>query len=111
MVKNLRLPPQNFEAVRSASGSLMLDKNAIIKIADIIDANDFYQPHHQKIYKSVMDLFEKGEPIDVLTVSNRLKEKKELKLVGGVDYLTELIESVPTAAHIAHYAGIVRENR
>ena len=111
MVKNLRLPPQDIEAERSVLGSLMLDKNAIIKIADIIDANDFYQPHHQKIYESVMDLFEKGEPIDVLTVSNRLKEKKELKLIGGVDYLTELIESVPTAAHIAHYAGIVRENR
>ncbi len=111
MVKNLKLPPQDIEAERSVLGSLMLDKNAIIKIADILSAQDFYQPHHQKIYESVMDLFEKGEPIDVLTVSNRLKEKKELKLVGGEGYLTELIEAVPTAAHIAHYANIVRENR
>ncbi|HXF44421.1 MAG TPA: replicative DNA helicase [Candidatus Paceibacterota bacterium] len=111
MVKNLKLPPQDIEAERSVLGSLMLDKNAVIKVADILAPGDFYQPHHQKIFESVLDLFEKGEPIDVLTVSNRLKEKKELKLVGGVEYLTELIESVPTAAHIVHYATIVRENR
>jgi len=111
MVKNLKLPPQDIEAERSVLGSLMLDKNAIIKIADILAPSDFYQPHHQKIYESVIDLFEAGEPIDVLTVANRLKEKKELKLVGGESYLTELIEAVPTAAHIVHYANIVRENR
>lgn len=109
--KNLKLPPQDLEAERSVLGALMLDKNAVLKIVDLIDPLDFYHPNHQKIYESAVDLFEQGEPIDLLTVSSRLKEKKQLKAVGGADYLTELINSVPTSAHADHYANIVREKR
>ncbi|MCP6720244.1 MAG: replicative DNA helicase [Patescibacteria group bacterium] len=111
MPKNLKLPPQDLEAERSVLGSLVLDKNAILKVVDVIQPTDFYHPNHQKIYESVLDLFEQGEPVDLLTVSSRLKEKHQLKEVGGANYLTELINSVPTAAHVIPYANIVREKR
>jgi len=111
MPKDLKLPPQDLEAERSVLGSLVLDKNAILKVVDVIQPTDFYHPSHQKIYESVLDLFEHGEPVDLLTVSSRLKEKHQLKEVGGADYLTELINSVPTAAHVIPYANIVREKR
>lgn len=109
--KNLKLPPQDLEAESSVLGALMIDKNAIIRVADILNANDFYHPAHQKIYATIIELFEKGKPIDMLTVSNRLKEKKLLKEIGGTDFLAEIINNVPTSAHIIHYANIVRENR
>lgn len=105
----IKIPPQDLEAERSVLGSLMLDKNAILKVADSLKMTDFYHPQHQKIYESILDLFQGGEPIDVLTVSNRLREKQELKGIGGPDYLAELVSGVPTAAHVAHYATIVKE--
>lgn len=112
MPKNqIKLPPQDLEAERSVLGALLIDKNAILKVVDIIEPSDFYHPHNQQIYESIVELFEKGEPIDILTVSNRLKEKKKIKEVGGAEYLTELVSAVPTSAHIAHYANIVKENR
>ena len=111
MPKDFKIPPQDLEAERSLLGSLVLDKNAILKVVDIIQPTDFYHPNHQKIYESILDLFEQGEPIDLLTVSSRLKEKKQLKDVGGADYLTELINNVPTAAHVVPYSNIVREKR
>ncbi len=111
MPKDFKTPPQDLEAERSLLGSLVLDKNAILKVVDVIQPTDFYHPNHQKIYESILDLFEQGEPIDLLTVSSRLKEKKQLKEIGGADCLTELINSVPTAAHVVPYANIVREKR
>ncbi len=108
---NLKIPPQDIEAEASVLGALMLDRNAVIKVADMLVASDFYQPAHQKIYEVILELFEKGEPIDLLTVSNRLKDKQWLSNVGGTDYLTELVGSVPTSAHVSHYATIVREKR
>lgn len=107
----LKLPPQDLDAERSVLGALLLDKNAVIKVMDIITASDFYHPAHQRIYDAIVGLFERGEPIDLLTVSNKLKEKKALKDVGGADYLAELVSSVPTSAHVERYAGIVKENR
>ena len=89
----------------------MLDKEAIIKVADILSPNDFYNPAHQKVYGAILELFEKGKPIDVLTVNTALKEKKQLKKIGGASYLSDLIESVPSSAHITSYATIVREKR
>ncbi len=109
--KNIKLPPQDLEAEYSVLGALMVEKNAIIKIADSLTPADFYHPSNQKIYEVILELFEQNKPIDLLTVSNRLKEKKVLKETGGVDYLTDLINSVPTSAHIAHYANIVKEKR
>ena len=72
---DLKLPPQDIEAERSVLGALMLDKNAVIKIADLITAEDFYQPSHSKIFDSIYELFNKNEPIDILSVTNKLKIK------------------------------------
>ena len=97
------LPPQNIEAEQSVLGSLMLDKEAIIRVADILKPEDFYRGAHSNIYQTMLELFEKNEPIDLLSLTNRLKEKKQLKEIGKTSYLTSLVNSVPTAAHITHY--------
>jgi len=106
-----RLPPQSIEAEKSILGCLMLDKNATIKVADFLAPRDFYRGIHQEIYRACQELFEKGEPIDLLSVSNRLKDKKLLEEIGGNSYLTELINSVPTSAHVFNYAKIVQRKR
>ena len=107
----MKLPPQDTEAERSVLGALMLDKNAIVNVADFLAPSDFYENKHRKIYESIIELWSKGEPVDLLTVSHALKAGKQLQDVGGIDYLTELAESVPTSAHVVHYAEIVKEQR
>ena len=109
--KNLKLPPQDVEAEISVLGALMLDKDAVLKVVDSLKPEDFYHPAHQKIYKAMLELFERSKPIDMLTVSTRLKEKKLFKEVGGINYLTDLVEKVPTSAHVEHYAEIVHEKQ
>ncbi len=106
-----KLPPQNLEAEKSTLGCLLLDKDAIIKVADFLRVKDFYRKNHQRIYESVIDLFERNEPIDLLSISSRLKEKNQLEEVGGNVYLTELVNSVPTAVHVLNYAKIVQKKR
>ncbi len=106
-----KLPPQSIEAEQSLLGCLVLDKNAITKVADFLGPQDFYRGTHQEIYQACQDLFEKGEPIDLLSLSNRLKEKNQLEEIGGNSYLTELINSVPTASHVLNYAKIVQRKR
>lgn len=106
-----KLPPQSLEAEHSLLGSLLLDKDAIIKVADFLQSRDFYKKIHQDIYRAMIDLFEKGEPIDVLSVSTRLKEKNLLEEIGGNSYLTNLVNSVPTATHVLNYAKIVQRKR
>ncbi len=105
------MPPQNLEAEQSVLGALMLDKNAIINVADILLPEDFYKPAHAKIYDSILKLYEKREPIDILSVTSKLKNEGILQEVGGNSYLTQLMESVPTSAHAEHYAKIVKEKR
>ncbi len=104
-----KLPPQNVEAEQSVLGSLMIDKNAIIKIADLIQPDDFYKNSHGKIYNAMLYLYEHHEPIDILSLSNRLKETEELEEVGGHSYLASLANTVPTAANIVHYTKIVEK--
>ena len=106
-----KLPPQSIEAEKSVLGCLMLDKNAIIKVADFFKPRDFYKAVHQEIYKVIIELFEKEDPIDLLSVSNRLKDKNLLEEIGGNAYLTDLINSVPTASHVINYAKIVQSKR
>lgn len=111
MDKNInieRIPPQNLEAEAGVLGSLMLDKDAIIKVADILHSEDFYDERHKAIYLVMLDLYEKNISIDILTVSNLLDEQKKLEFVGGSSYLATLVNSVPTAAHVIHYATIIR---
>lgn len=103
-----KLPPQNTEAEKSVLGSLLIDKDAIIQVADILSPKDFYKEIHGEIYSVMLDLFEKREPIDVLSLANRLSEKKLLEEIGGRSYLISLANAVPTAAHVIHYAKIVQ---
>jgi replicative DNA helicase len=106
-----KLPPQNIEAEQSLLGCLMIDKNAMYKVADFLLPIDFYKSIHKEIYESCLDLFGKGEPIDLLSIAGILKDKKLLDNIGGNAYLTDLINSVPTAAHILNYAKIVQKKR
>lgn len=106
-----KLPPQSAEAEKSLLGSLILDKEAITKVADFLQVQDFYKKSHQEIYQATLDLFDKGEPIDVLSISTRLKEKKLLEKIGDVDYLTELVNYVPTSSNVLNYAKIVQKKR
>ncbi|GAI24581.1 unnamed protein product, partial [marine sediment metagenome] len=106
-----KLPPQNIEAEESTLGSLMIDKDAIVKIADVLFPEDFYQPQHRIIYKAILNLYQQNAPIDVLSLSNRLKEKKQLGEIGGASFLTSLVNKTPTSAHVVHYANIVHEKR
>lgn len=99
------------EAEQCLLGCLMLDKNAIIKIVDFVNAEDFYKEIHKEIYASMVDLFSKLEPIDIVSVSTKLKEKNRLEQVGGSGYLSSLINTVPTATHVANYAKTVKEKK
>ena len=106
-----KVPPQNLEAEISLLGSLMIDKDAIIKVSDFLLPRDFYKQGHREIYEAMLGLFNKGEPIDLLSVSVSLKEKGVFDKIGGSAYLTEMINSVPTASHVLNYAKIVQKKR
>ena len=106
-----RKPPQDLEAEVSVLGSLMLDHEGIFRVADALSTQDFYKPSHREIYDAIMDLFTRKEPVDVLSVTSRLREKNKLDEIGGSAYLATLVNAVPTASHIEHYASIVRRKR
>lgn len=104
-----KVPPQNIQAEASLIGSLLLDREAIIKVADIVAGDDFYVDKNRLIYEAILGLYEKREPIDVVTLSNRLESMGELEAIGGGAYLVELVNGVPSAAHVVHYAQIVAQ--
>jgi len=106
-----KIPPQNVDAEQCLLGCLMLDKDAIIKVVDFIKPEDFYKGSHQDVYQIMMELYEKSDPIDILSVSSRLKERNKLEDVGGTSYLTTLINTVPTATHVSNYAKTVRQKK
>ncbi|MEK7564928.1 MAG: replicative DNA helicase [Patescibacteria group bacterium] len=106
-----KLPPQSIEAEESVLGALLMDKDAIIRVADILHPEDFYKRSHNLIYNAILLLYEKSEPVDVLSLSNRLKEAGQLESVGGTSYLAGLVNSVPTASNVLHYAKIVRHKK
>ncbi len=102
-----KVPPQNLDAESSLLGSLLIDQEAITKIADTVGPDDFYSQAHGLIFTAMLDLYAKRQPLDLLTVSNKLEELGELTKIGGSSYLTELVNAVPSSAHVVHYAGIV----
>ncbi|KGR91871.1 DNA helicase [Ureibacillus massiliensis 4400831 = CIP 108448 = CCUG 49529] len=104
-----RVPPHNHEAEQSVIGAIFLEPTALITASEILLPDDFYRVSHQKIFQTMLDLSDQGKPIDVVTVTEELSSKKELEDVGGLSYLTELANAVPTAANIGHYAKIVEE--
>jgi replicative DNA helicase len=105
----VRIPPHSPEAEESVLGALLLDKDAIIAIAEFLSPEDFYDDRHKEIFECAVELYEERVPIDVLTISERLKKRKALKKLGGVSYLVELANQVPTAAHVEHYGKIVKD--
>jgi len=104
-----KLPPQNTDAEASLLGAILIDSDAIVKVADAISPEDFYEERHKRIYEAITSLYEKHSPIDVLTLSDALKATGFLEIVGGPSYLTELTNFVPTATHVEQYADIVAQ--
>lgn len=105
----LRVPPHSQEAEESVLGAMLLDKDAVIAVAEFLRPEDFYDERLKEIYQACLDLYEDREPIDVLTVTERLKKRKLLKLVGSSSFLGDLANKVPTAAHVEHYGRIVKD--
>lgn len=103
------IPPQNLEAEVSVLGSILLDKDAILKVADMIKPEDFYKSSHGIIFHAMLELYEKGEPIDLVTLSNKLEAEKNMDKAGGASYLASLANSVPSAAHVVNYSKIVSD--
>ncbi|MFJ8459974.1 MULTISPECIES: replicative DNA helicase [Lysinibacillus] len=104
-----RVPPHNREAEQSVIGAIFLDPQALITASEILLADDFYQNAHKKIFETMLRLSDQGKAIDVVTVTEELSAKKEIEDVGGLSYLLELANAVPTAANVVHYAKIVEE--
>ncbi|QOS98418.1 replicative DNA helicase [Brevibacterium sp. JNUCC-42] len=104
-----RVPPQNIEAEESVLGAIFLSKEALITAMELLRPEDFYKTSHQRIFNTMLVLYERGEPVDLVTVTADLQDQKVLEETGGVVYLTSLASSVPTAANIEYYAKIVEE--
>jgi replicative DNA helicase len=104
-----RVPPQNIEAEQSVLGGMLLDNESAFDVSETLVAKDFYKKTHQQIFQSILDLVERDEPADLITLTNELKTKGTLDQIGGVAYLATLVDAVPTAANIGHYAKIVKE--
>jgi len=107
---NLRkVPPQNLEAESSVLGGVLLDNEAINRVLELLTPEDFYRETHRKIFRAMIELSDRTEPVDLITLSDFLKARGELEAVGGTSYLASLADLVPTAANISYYARIVRE--
>lgn len=106
---NAHIPPQNTEAEASLLGALLIDSDAVVKVADLVRPTDFYDERHARIYEATLQLYEKHSPIDVLTLSDHLKNTGMLDVIGGAGYLTELTNFVPTASHAERYAEIISQ--
>ena len=106
---DVRVPPHSIDAEESVLGAMLLDRDAVIAVAEFLTPEDFYDERLREIYKACLDLYEDRVPIDALTVADRLKRRKSLKDVGGAAVLAELANKVPTAAHVEHYGRIVKD--
>jgi replicative DNA helicase len=104
-----RIPPHSDEAEKSVLGAFLIDKETVSEVVEFLRPEHFYNESHGLIYQAVLDLYELGKPVDLVTLSESLRSRKALKKVGGSSYLTELASSVPTAANVSHYAQIVVE--
>lgn len=105
----VKLPPQNLEAEQSVLGAILIDNNALTRCLEILDPEDFYKGSHRKIFFAMTDLFDKNEPIDLITLTDQLKKNDELEAVGGIAYLSLMVNMVPTAANVKYHSHIVRE--
>jgi len=104
-----RIPPQNIEAEQAVLGAILLEMDSLIKVMEILTPEDFYRGAHHKIYRAMTEVAETDEPVDLITITANLQKNKLLEEVGGVSYLTDLTNAVPTAANVEYYAKIIEE--
>jgi len=104
-----KIPPQNIEAEESLLSGILIDNNTLLEVIDIISPEDFYRSAHQKIFSGIVELFSKNEPVDLVTLTNALKERGNLEEIGGATYLATLVDTVPLAVNAKHYAKIVHD--
>src|SRR5450756_1378448 len=104
-----KVPPQSIEAEESVLGGVLLDNNSMDRALEILVPDDFYREVHRKIMRAMLDLNQRSEPVDLITLAEALKERGELQDVGGAAYLAELADKVPTAANVEYYARIVHQ--
>jgi replicative DNA helicase len=102
-----RLPPHNLEAEQSVLGSLLIDRDAIIKVASFLRPEDFYTGANGLVYRAILDLYNRREPTDFVTLSDELQRRGQYEQAGGLSYLSGLLTVVPTAVHVEYYARIV----
>ncbi|WP_446715262.1 DnaB-like helicase N-terminal domain-containing protein [Caloramator sp. Dgby_cultured_2] len=105
----LRVPPHNIEAEQSVLGSMLLDRNAIADVTEILTGDEFYKESHRILYKTIEEIYNKDEPVDIITVIDLLKSRNLLEVVGGVSYISNIVASVPMTANAKSYAKIVKE--
>lgn len=102
-----KIPPHSIEAEQAVLGAVLLDREAIISASEFVNPEDFYKDSHREVYRAAVELFDRGEPVDLVTLSEQLRQKNLLEAVGGMAFLTDLSSSVPTIANAAHYAKII----
>jgi replicative DNA helicase len=105
-----KLPPQNLDAEKSILGAVLIDEDVLTRVSDKLSADDFYDPRHQHIFEAMLRLYERHQPVDLLTLSDELKKREHLDEAGGTDYISELTNQVPTAAHAESYSEIISAN-
>jgi len=104
-----KLPPQSIEAEESILSTILLDNSTLLDVLEILTAEQFYRTAHQKIFACIEALFKKSEPVDLITLINAMRESNQLEEIGGAAYLARLVDTIPSAVNVAHYARIVRE--
>jgi replicative DNA helicase len=104
-----RVPPQSLEAEQATLGSILANPDALLKVVELVKARDFYRNAHKLIYEAIIELFDRSEPVDIVTVSELLKDKESLDDVGGRSYINDLALAVATSENVAHYAEIIRD--
>ena len=109
MIGTEKIPPQSIEAEMSVLGAALFDPDAIFKLVEILHPEQFYSEAHQKLFSAMYTLFDHGSPVDLITVTEKLKDNGDLETIGGADYLSELTSAVSTSAHLMQHANIIRE--
>ena len=104
-----KLQPQNIEAEESILSALLLDKDALLDVIEILEPEDFYKTAHQSIYRVITELFSENKPVDLVTVANKLKDTEEIDSIGGPSYLANLVDTVPVTVNAKHHAQIIQD--
>ncbi|MBV9121278.1 MAG: replicative DNA helicase, partial [Chloroflexi bacterium] len=103
-----KLPPSNVDAEQAVIGSLLLDRDALVKISGFLHPDDFFRDSHRLVYEAMLELYRRDEPVDIVTVADELERRDRLQPSGGLGYLHSLATVVPTAIHVEYYAQIVQ---